>query len=329
MGNFDVVLYNAQLADGESDTLVPGGIAIKGDTIVAVGQVDPKEAITAIDAGNNVVSPGFIDVHTHDDMNVIRDPYMTAKISQGVTTVVVGNCGISASPVTLNTASQHSQPPDPMHLLGDEHAFIYESFAAYSKAVEKARPNVNVAALIGHTSLRNNEMDALDRAARESEICSMQHTLREALEEGAIGLSTGLAYRNAVAAPKSEVLSLASVLSEFNAVYTTHLRSEAEEILSALDEAFETADTHGLRLIVSHIKCAGRGNWDRSETVLEKIKAASLKQDIACDCYPYTASSSSLDIKQVNEDTKIFITWSLKALKWQGSTCTRLRSSGK
>ena len=177
-----------------------------------------------------------------------------------------------------------------------------------------------MAALIGHTALRNNVMQDLSTAASETQIQLMQQQLKQALVQGALGLSSGLAYRNAIGAPTSEVSALASILVDFNAIYTTHLRSEAEQIMDALDEAFSTASEHDLRLVVSHIKCAGRGNWHKSAEVIGKLEHASRSQHIACDCYPYTASSSSLDLKQVTDQTDIFITWSGSAPDMAGQT---------
>ncbi len=158
---------------------------------------------------------------------------MLPKLSQGVTTVIVGNCGISASPVSLR-----AEPPDPMNLLGPREAFAYPRFADYRAAVERAQPAVNVAALIGHTALRSNHMDDLHRSATSDEIAAMRVQLRESLEDGALGLSTGLAYASAFNAETDEVLQLSEELTAFGAVYTTHLRSEFEPVLEAMDEAF-------------------------------------------------------------------------------------------
>ena len=136
----------------------------------AAGRPAGWTAEEIVEAAGRVLAPGFIDVHTHDDTHVIRSPQMLPKITQGVTTVIVGNCGISVSPVTLN-----GDPPDPMNLLGDAGAFHYPTFASYVEAVNEARPAVNVGALIGHTALRNNHMDRLDRAAtrvRKSKACA-------------------------------------------------------------------------------------------------------------------------------------------------------------
>lgn len=147
----DTLIVGALLIDGTGAAPVQRDVAIRGERIVAVGNLSNWLAEEVIEAAGLVLAPGFIDVHTHDDTHVIRAPQMLPKISQGVTTVVVGNCGISASPVTLR-----GEPPDPMNLLGDREAFRYPSFAAYVEAVGASQPAVNVTALVGHTALRNN-----------------------------------------------------------------------------------------------------------------------------------------------------------------------------
>lgn len=292
----------APMADARFDVALADGRIL---AIVAAGKAADWQAGTRIDGNGRVLSPGFIDVHTHDDTNVVRAPEMTPKLSQGVTTVIVGNCGISASPVSLK-----GDPPDPMNLLGEADAFRYPTFAAYVAALEAAQPSINVAALIGHTALRSNHMDRLDRPATEAEIDAMRAQLREALDHGALGLSTGLAYANANAAPTEEVLALAEPLADAGGLYATHLRTEFAEILEALDEAFRIGRHARVPVVVSHLKCAGVENWGRSTEILDALEAAGRYQHVGCDCYPYTASSSTLDLKQVTDDFDILVTWS-------------------
>ncbi|WP_225318754.1 amidohydrolase family protein [Cellvibrio sp. KY-GH-1] len=302
---FDLIIRNAQVIDGSGEPPMRADIAIQAGKIAALGSLENAESLAVLDAQGLILAPGFIDVHTHDDLQVIRAPEMLPKISQGITTVIVGNCGISASPVSLK-----SELPDPMNLLGTTDDFQYADFASYKAAVNKTRPAVNVAALIGHTALRNNHMDRLDRAANADEIAQMRVQLRESLQEGALGLSSGLAYASAFSATTDEVKNLAQVLNEFGAVYTTHLRTEFNEILAALDEAFDIGEKAKAPVIVSHLKCAGAGNWGRSGEVLQKIESAASKHPVGCDCYPYSASSSTLDLQQVTSDFDIVITWS-------------------
>src|ERR1700749_161789 len=185
----DTLIVGAQLYDGTGAPPVERDVAVRHGRIVAIGNLSNWLAEEVIEANGRALAPGFIDVHTHDDTHVIRTPEMLPKISQGVTTVIVGNCGISAAPVQL-----HGEPPDPMNLLGDAEVFRYPTFAAYVAAIQDAQPAVNVGALVGHTALRNNHMDRLDRPATIAEIEAIRVQLKEALDAGALGLSSGLAY---------------------------------------------------------------------------------------------------------------------------------------
>lgn len=301
----DTLIVGAQLYDGTGAPPVTRDVAIRNGAIAAIGNLSNWLAESVVDANGRALAPGFVDVHTHDDTHVIRAPQMLPKISQGVTTVIVGNCGISASPVTLA-----GDPPDPMNLLGGRDAFRYPTFAAYVAAVNEARPAVNVAALVGHTALRNNQMDRLDRAATDGEIAAMRAQLDEALQNGALGLSSGLAYGSAFAAPTEEVMALAEPLAKAGALYTTHMRTEFDAILDAMDEAYRVGRHAQVPVVISHLKCAGPSNWGRSTEVLASLDGVRRLQPVGCDCYPYSRSSSTLDLKQVSGDIDITITWS-------------------
>ena len=316
----DTLIRNARVVDGSGgDEFQAADVAIAGERIFAVGAKLDYSAPEVVDGSGLVLAPGFIDVHTHDDTNVIRAPEMLPKLSQGVTTVIVGNCGISAAPVRLA-----GEPPDPMNLLGDAGAFCYPTFAAYVQAVEAARPAVNVAALAGHTALRNNHMDRLDRAATEAEIEAMRTQLIEALDCGALGLSTGLAYLSANAATTEEVMALAEPLARAGAMYTTHLRSETGAILEAMREAFAIGGECRVPVVISHLKCAGVDNWGRSGEVLRALETARATQAVSCDCYPYAAGSSTLDLRQVDERVEIRITWSRPHPEMAGRTLAEI-----
>ncbi len=305
MPAFDTLIRAATVfagANGEPEVL---DVAVRGDRIAAVGPALQGDAVNLVEAHGLALAPGFIDVHTHDDIAVIRSPKMEPKISQGVTTVIVGNCGISASPVSLGNGL-----PDPMNLLGTEQEFRYPTFAAFRSAIDAANPAVNVASLVGHTALRNNHMDRLDRAATLEEIRAMRGQLEEALDGGALGLSTGLAYLSANSATTEEVMQVAQPLAAAGAVYATHMRTEGEAVLDAMEEAFRIGRKSKVPVIVSHLKCAGIANWGRSGEVLKALESARVAQDVGCDCYPYAAGSSTLDLRQVDERVEITITWS-------------------
>lgn len=294
-------------------------VAIEGERIIAIGNLPHYAAEDTFDGEGKVLAPGFVDAHTHDDTSVILAPQMLPKLSQGVTTVVVGNCGISAAPVQLR-----GEPPDPMNLLGDAKDFCYPTFAAYIHAVAAAQPAVNVAALVGHTALRNNHMDRLDRAATLGEIRGMRAQLQEALDHGATGLSTGLAYLSAYSASTEEVMALAELLASAGAIYATHLRSETEAMLQAMDEAVRIGRHAAVPVVISHLKCAGIANWGRSAEVLEWLDRARKEQPIGCDCYPYAAGSSTLDLRQVDARVKIQITWSKAHPEKAGQTLAEI-----
>lgn len=321
MQTCDTLIRNASTLDGSGAPTQIRDIAILGDKILAIGPALDLQASMIMDAQGFSLAPGFIDVHTHDDISVIQAPAMLPKLSQGVTTVIVGNCGISASPVQLR-----GELPDPMNLLGSASAFCFPRFADYVAAVNQAQPSVNVGALIGHTSLRNNQMDHLDRTASEGEIAAMRAQLQEALDVGALGLSSGLAYLSANSATTEEVLALAEPLSAAGAVYTTHMRTEAEAILDAMQESFTIARANHVPVIISHLKCAGIANWGRSAEVLHSLDEARSAQPVGCDCYPYAAGSSTLDLRQVDERVAIVITWSTPHPEMAGKTLAEIAS---
>jgi N-acyl-D-amino-acid deacylase len=301
----ETIIRNASVFDGTGAEAETADVALSGDRILAVGRSLDFSGQNEVDAEGLALAPGFIDAHTHDDLIVIADPAMLPKLSQGVTTVIVGNCGICAAPVTLR-----GELPDPMNLLGDAAAFRYPTFAAYQAAIQAAAPAVNVAALVGHTALRNNQMDRLDRPATSAEIAAMRAQLEEALDAGALGLSTGLAYLSANASTTEEVMELAQPLAAADAVYVTHMRTEGNAILDAMREAFAIGRQARVPVLVSHLKCAGIDNWGRSGEVLQALEEARAAQPAGCDCYPYAASSSTLDLRQVDDRVEIFITWS-------------------
>ena len=314
-----LVIRNATVADGSGAELFLADVAVCDGSIVYLGPAFAGDALHEVDGTGLVLAPGFIDVHTHDDLAVLQQPNMLPKLSQGVTTVVTGNCGISAAPVLRDNSL-----PDPMNLLGKPEGFRFATFADYVAAVKDVVPAVNVAALVGHTALRSNHMDRLDRAATAAEVAAMRGQLEEALAGGALGLSTGLAYLSAIAATTDEVVALAEPLRGAGGIYTTHMRSETEAIRDAMQESFHVGSTWGVPVIVSHLKCAGVANWGRSGEVLAALDDARKQQAVGCDCYPYAAGSSTLDLRQIDPRVKVMITWCTPYPELAGKTVAEI-----
>lgn len=312
MTECELLFREVELFDGSGAPSVVADVAVCEGRIEAIGANLAYRAGEVRDGRGLALAPGFIDAHTHDDLIVIRNPAMLPKLSQGVTTVVVGNCGVSAAPVLPSPTI-----PEPMNLLGEPEEFRYPTFRSYVDALRAARPAVNVAALVGHTALRSNHMRVeaedrhrLEREATPREIQAMRAQLEESLDQGALGLSTGLAYLSAIAASTAEVLALAEPLAAAGALYATHLRSETEAILPALDEAFTIGRVSQVPVVISHLKCAGIANWGRASEVLAAAEAARAAHPVGWDCYPYAAGSSNLDLRQVDPRVRITITWS-------------------
>jgi N-acyl-D-amino-acid deacylase len=269
-----------------------------------MGDLRNWSARETVDAHRLALAPGFIDVHTHDDRALLIGD-MASKTSQGVTSVVVGNCGISLAPLTLRAA-----PPPPLDLIGGQADYQYPTFADYMAALDRQPPAVNAACLVGHSTLRVGAMDRLDRPATADEIAAMRARLQEALDAGAIGLSTGLDYRPAEAAPTEEVQALAALLKPAGAIHATHMRSEGDHVIEAMDEAFAIGRSADVPVVISHFKVHGRANFGRSVETLAKFDAQRRRQPLALDAYPYSASSTVLKSQELGEATKVMVTWS-------------------
>ncbi|WOD14327.1 N-acyl-D-amino-acid deacylase family protein [Paraburkholderia kirstenboschensis] len=298
------LLQGGHVIDGTGVSRFRADVRVENGRISEIGAGLELRGATTIDASGKVVAPGFIDVHTHDDQSVLSSPTMLPKISQGVTTVVVGNCGISLAPLV------HPQVPSPLTLLGGSDKHVYPTMQAYAEAVEAARPAVNVAALVGHSTLRVATMDDPYRAATPAEQAKMADLMREAMAAGATGFSTGLFYDTNAAADTAEVTLLARIAAEAGGVYTSHIRDEAEDVIASLEEAFTAARDAGLPLVISHHKCAGPLNWGRSVETLARIDAARRDQPIGLDAYPYLAGSTVLRSDLVDDVIEVLVTWS-------------------
>jgi N-acyl-D-amino-acid deacylase len=305
---FDLVIRNGTVVDGTRAPRYAADVAVSGDRIARIGSLAGERGALEIDAAGKIVAPGFIDAHTHDDRLMLSAPEMAPKVSQGVTTVVAGNCGISLAPLPAGAPRPVTPPLD---LLDDEGGwFRFGTFGAYVAALREAPAATNAALLVGHTTLRVATMDDVGRPARDDEIRRMRDMAREALAAGAIGVSTGLYYEPAAAAPCEEVIEICRPLRDAGGLYCTHMRDEGDRVLESLEETFRVGREVGVPVVVSHHKVVGTPNHGRSRETLPVIAERMRGQAVGLDCYPYCASSTILSASRVAVASKVLVTWS-------------------
>jgi N-acyl-D-amino-acid deacylase len=261
-----------------------------------------------INAQGRVVCPGFIDAHTHDDLLVLEPVFPHPKLSQGVCTVVTGNCGISLAPL-LSVS-----PPAPLDILGTT-GFRFNQFADYLAAIDEQMPCLNVVPLVGHTSLRVKHIADWSQPASNAEIEAMTADLSKALGAGAFGLSTGVYYPPAQAATRQELIDVCVPLRQRadngqQPLLAMHLRDESDAIEDAMKEAFFVAIQSRAKLVLSHHKVLGIKNHGRTVNTLALVDAAAKEQSVCLDCYPYEASSTMLDAQKALLASDVIITWS-------------------
>ena len=308
---WDRLFRKVTVVDGSGARGFTADVALAGDRIAAVEADLDGEAGEVIEGRGRVLAPGFIDVHTHDDRAALDAGASLPKVSQGVATVVVGNCGVSLAPSPVRArGARAGEVIAPINLLGKAEDFDYPRFADYRQRVDSTPGPVNVAALVGHMTLRARAMDDLERPATQAEIAAMREDLAEALAAGALGLSTGLAYPPSRYAPTSEVVALARDVAAAGRLFTTHMRDEAGGVVASVAETISIARQSGVRTLISHHKCCGAGNFGLSATTLAMIAEARETLPLDLDVYPYTASSTVLLERIVKESSRVTLAWS-------------------
>ena len=285
----DLLIRGGTVIDGTRAPRFDADVAIAGGRIAAIGDLQGHAAHQVVDAQGLIVAPGFIDAHTHDDQALLTQPDMTFKVSQGVTTVIGGNCGVSAAPL-----NQEMDLPMPLSLMEAPKGQRFTSFAAYMQALKHKPAAINVAALVGHTTLRAVVMPDLNRAAQADEIGRMQALLEESLQAGALGLSTGTFYPPAMHATTEEIIEVGRPLTAHQGLYVTHMRDEADHVMDSLDETLRIGRALNIQVVVSHHKVTGTENFGRSAQTLAYLGEAMKHQRVCMDCYPYNASSTMI-----------------------------------
>ena len=302
---YDVILRNASILDGTGRPAFLADVGIRGQRLAEIGSLEFATATRDIDVRGLTVAPGFIDVHAHDDAALIARPDMAPKLTQGVTTVIAGNCGISGAPYY-----HAGNPSGLLRLVFKSERFMAGTFGEYLSKVREAAPAINAAFLTGHSTLRVQVMgDDLNRVATDSEIAEMRELLTGCLEQGSLGLSTGLFYPPARAASTREVIEIAQPLRAAQGIYVTHMRNEADLVIDSLEESLEIGRAVGVPVVISHHKCMGQKNFGRSTETLALLSRARLHQAVSLDVYPYTAGSSVLNRELVSLASKTVISW--------------------
>ncbi|WP_417221144.1 N-acyl-D-amino-acid deacylase family protein [Achromobacter spanius] len=311
---YDIIITGAEVPARWGGPARPAALAIQGERFPALGDGAHWPARLRLDATGKVVSPGFIDCHPHDARALLGTPLMRPKVSQGITTVVTGNCGISLAPVR----TPGDVVPPPLNLLAKHTGELYARMQDYADALSAAPAAVNSLALVGHSSLRISAMDRLDRPADKGEIATMRRALDEAMAAGAAGLSTGLYYPTAMHASTEEVIGVAEPLKAWRGLYTTHLRDEADHVCDAMEEAFLIGRAADVPAILSHHKVTGKHNHGRTAQTLALFDRVRADQPVGMDVYPYAASSTILEPRRVAAGEKIIVTWSQTRPEIQG-----------
>jgi len=294
---YDLIIRNGRIVDGTGNPYFRADVGIAGGKIRRMAkQIDPAGARRVIDAENRTVCPGFIDTHTHDDVYILKRPTCDDKVLQGVTTDVIGNCGQSAAPIS---AAHRQEITQFLHVLNDGRTgpqdLAVTSFGDYIGKLEELKPGINVAPLVGHSTVRMCAMGMDNRAPGAAELKEMQSTVRRAMEDGAFGLSTGLIYAPGNYATTQEIVALAEMLAPFGGIYATHMRSESDAEFEAIAEAIRIGEEAGVPVHISHHKIAGKANWGKStETLRMMTEARRRGVEVTCDQYPYRAGSTYL-----------------------------------
>lgn len=272
------VIEGALIVDGSGAPGFVGDVRFEGDRIAAVERRDGP-------ASGLVLAPGFIDTHTHDDFAAVLYPDMGFKVQGGVTTCVVGNCGMGAAPHFV--ASAMARAFHPGHELDR-----WDGYAGYLDRLDAEPPSVNVAALIGHGTVRGAVLGGDDREPDNTELDAMRALVEEGMTAGCVGMSTGLIYDPGRHASTDELVALASVVAAAGGVYTSHIRNEGDRLLEAIDEAIQIGDRAKAPVVISHLKATGSANWGKVGEALSRIDKAG--PTVAADQYPYTAGSTIL-----------------------------------
>jgi N-acyl-D-amino-acid deacylase len=286
---YDLIIRNGHIIDGTGSPWYSGDVGIRDGRIAAIGPLSSARAAKTIDAAGMVVAPGFIDMLGQSDLSILVNPRLPSKIFQGITTEFTGE-GSSVAPLDDRVVAADRLAYDHLKITPD-----WRTLAEYFARLERQGIGINVGDYVGATEVRRLVLGDDDRAPSVGELTRMRELVAQAMRDGAVGLSTALQYPPAPYAKTDELIALATEASRFGGVYATHMRSESDEILPALDEAIKIGREARIPVEIWHLKVAGKRNWGRMPEVVAKIESArGAGVDIAADTYAYPAWFNSL-----------------------------------
>jgi N-acyl-D-aspartate/D-glutamate deacylase len=288
---FDLIIKNGLIVDGSGSKPYKADIGIINDLIYTIGDLSEAAAHNIIDAANQIVCPGFIDIHTHTDIELLVNNHAESKIHQGVTTEVSGNCGSSPFPFNQSDAKDYSSYQNKRYGID----IYWQNLDGFFEAIEKNKTSINYATFTGHGDLRAFVVGKNDVTPSSEEMKKMQSVLRETMEMGSLGLATGLEYAPSSYGNTDELIELCKVVSKHNGVYATHMRNEDDTVIEAVEEALEICREANVSLQISHLKSCNKSNWHKTEKFLKQIHSAYDKGlSVNADRYPYVAYGTGM-----------------------------------
>ncbi len=291
----DLLIQNAMIVDGTGATAYVGNIGVQNGKIQLKNLYDTAKEV--IDAKGLYVCPGFIDAHSHGDLALGQDYATLCKVSQGITTEITGQCGASMFPVTLEQEEELKGVLSVGTFSFPDEFCEYTSFEKYASYVDQTDKVLNLKILVGHGSLRVAVMGFQNRKATKEELERMKALLREAMEHGAMGMSSGLIYSPSCYADTEELIALAKVVGEYGGIYATHMRNESYDVVKSVEEALLIGREAGVPVFISHHKVCGIKNWNLSKKTLQLVEEAKANgQNVTIDQYPYLASMTNINV---------------------------------
>ena len=291
---FELLFKGGRIVDGTGNPWYRGDVAIADGNIVMIGPDLETHAGRVISVENDIVCPGFIDMHSHSDIAALQQPLLEPKVRQGITTELVGQDGFSLAP---HCGCNRNMLLQQVAWFGglEEKLPEWSSYGEYLDALEKSKPSLNILGLVGHGTVRMAVMGMENRRASHQELASMEGLVRQSMEEGCVGMSSGLVYPPCSFADKEELLRLCRVVAQYGGILVVHMRNESNFLLDSIDELISIADDCGVRLHLSHFKVIGERNWGKSSESLARIdNARELGVDVTFDQYPYSAGMTTL-----------------------------------